>query len=64
MWTDRVGRRRHNDESYDAVEAELARERRPEKLVYCSKCRLPISASLGINQHEICPETTSNQDGR
>ena len=64
MWTDRLGQRRHNDEDYDFVEADIKRRYAPEPLVYCKKCSLPIAAKWNITQHEVCPETTSNQDGR
>ena len=64
MWVDRLGQRRHDDEDYDSVEADINRRYAPEALVYCSKCSLPILARLGLKQHKVCPETTSNQDGR
>jgi len=64
MWTDRLGQRRHNDEDYDSVEADIKRRYAPEPSVYCSKCNLPIPKHLGITKHNQCPETTSNQDGR
>lgn len=64
MWEDRLGMRRHYDEDYDMVEADIRRRCAPEPLVYCTKCNLPIAAKHGITQHVVCPETTSNQDGR
>jgi hypothetical protein len=64
MWLDRLGQRRHDDEDYDSVEADIKRRYAPEPLVYCTKCHLPIAAKRGITQHKVCPETTSNQDGR
>ena len=51
-------------QDYDMVEADIRRRYAPEPLVYCTKCNLPIAAKHGITQHVICPETTSNQDGR
>ena len=64
MWVDRLGHRRHDDEDYDSAEADIKRRYAPEPLVYCTKCSLPIDAKWGIKQHKVCPETTSNQDGR
>ena len=64
MWTDRLGHRRHEDEDYDCVEADIRHRYAPESSVYCSACNLPIPKRLGITKHNICPETTSNQDGR
>jgi hypothetical protein len=66
MWVDRLGNRRHDDEDYDSVENDIKRRHRPkpDMCIYCSKCSLPIPARLGITKHKICPETTSNQDGR
>lgn len=63
-WRDRLGNRRGEDEDYDTVEAELRRDAQPEPFVYCTKCHLPIAARHGITKHKVCPETTSNQDGR
>ncbi len=63
-WHDRLGYRRGDDEDYEMVEADLKRRYAPEPLVYCAKCHLPIAAKWGITEHEVCPETTSNQDGR
>ncbi len=63
-WRDRLGNRRGDDEDYDTVEAELKRAARGPSLVYCSKCQLPIDAKWKITKHKVCPETTSNQDGR
>lgn len=64
MWRDRNGNRRHDDEDYDSVEADLKRRAQGEPFIYCSKCSLPIASKHGITKHEKCPETTSNQDGR
>jgi hypothetical protein len=64
MWVDRLGRRRHDDEDYDMVEADIRRRYVPELSVNCTKCHLPIAVRHGITAHKVCPETTSNQDGR
>lgn len=63
-WHDKLGNRRGNDEDYDTVEAELARNARGPEFVYCTKCHLPIDKVHKITKHKVCPETTSNQDGR
>jgi len=63
-WADRLGHRRGDDEDYESVEADIKRRYAPEPFVYCSKCHLPIGKRHGITKHEVCPETTSNQDGR
>ena len=64
MWVDRLGHRRHDDEDYDRVEADIKSQYASEPFVYCSECNLPIAAKWGITRHKVCPETTSNQDGR
>ena len=63
-WRDALGNRRGDDEDYETVQAELKRNARGPSFVYCSKCQLPIDAIHNLTQHKVCPETTSNQDGR
>jgi len=63
-WRDRCGNRRSDDEDYESVEADLRKRVRGPEFVYCSECNLPLLKALGLKQHKVCPETTSNQDGR
>lgn len=63
-WIDAHGHRRGDDEDWDSVQADLRRRAERPKLVYCTECHLPMLASSGLKKHDVCPETTSNQDGR